>query len=1296
MNDNIIRGAVSQWTVVLTLFLLAILRPASSLAGEKRNDNSISPFETINLAGDTENRPLLENLRTQFKMAITNRVAIRKQPPTNPTVVPQHIVDRNDGTSFENLKVGKFETVDSRVGTWELSTGGASIDDRHAKTGKHCLHLSGGHETEVVLKLANSIKPDGELSFSAERWTSRSPFRFRISKKVGRTWNEIYNGDKAIKAGRSFRSNVKVNLGDPNITHLRFNISSPENTGILIDDFRIASAKPQSIASIEAVPFTLPALVGRPANAVFKLKVTTEGSLNPISITGIQGSLVGDASSQSIKTFQPYFGGHQSGFHCNVAFGKPQKPKQGHSRDFHGNQKLVDGDNYIWLASKLKDDANIDQTITAKINSITFSNDETKTIEGKPSVQRMGLAVRCGGDDGVHTYRIPGMATTNDGTLIGVYDVRRDTGGDLPGNIDVGMSRSANGGRTWDPMQVIMNMGIDPKWRGDGIGDPTVLVDRKTGTIWVSATWSHGNRSWFGSGLGLEPEETGQWILVKSDDDGVTWSKPINITEQIKKTEWSFLLQGPGKGITMSDGTIVFPAQYQDAPNKTDKIANRLPHSTFIYSRDNGKNWQIGTGAWDDTTEAQIVELAKGELMLNCRNNRASKRAIMTTTDMGKTWKEHSTHLKDLIEPGSCMASLINVGRELGSRGIKSKFDNQFLLFSNPNSLRGRNHMTIKVSQGGGATWPIEHQVLLDEQGGAGYSCMSMIDAETVGILYEGSQAQMTFQRIKINDILNPPKNQKTRNPAFSIIDQPKVRANLKVGSRMANAYLTTSGAGPSSFAPNKNIFDFARPFTNHMVLQREQPLRIWGTAKPGSPIEIILGSLAPKNTKTDDQGRWLVELPPQKASFEPTTLTAINEGGRFEITDVLVGEVWICAGQSNMEFELRKSTVGLEEIAAAGDNFLRLHNCPGGARGSSGTYSAKHMARLWPENFSEGQWQVDSANSAASFSAVGYYFAKRLREELDVPIGMINVSVGGTPIESWVSPDRLKRDQNLAAMFNGNWLANPVLDKWCKRRAKSNLKRAFAGEFDVPGDEYGPNHSFKPGFMFEAGIKPFSPLSIRGGLWYQGESNCDNPARIQIYDACFPLLVEDWRERFQNKNLPVIFVQLPAMGRPNWPVFREYQRRSLENFDNVGMAITFDTGHPTNVHPTEKQPVGNRLAQWALVEVYGQDGIPMGPIFKSKSVNGNVLEISFNQVGRELATNDDQPPNQFEIAGADGVYNPADARIVEGKIQLTSRNVRRPLNARYSWEAFPNPAPNLVNSAGLPASPFTTEESFH
>jgi len=342
-------------------------------------------------------------------------------------------------------------------------------------------------------------------------------------------------------------------------------------------------------------------------------------------------------------------------------------------------------------------------------------------------------------------------------------------------------------------MKVIMDMGDDPEWNYDGIGDPAVLVDKNTGSIWVAATWSHGNRSWRGSGPGLKPEETGQLMLVRSDDDGVTWSRPINITSQVKKPEWCFILQGPGKGITMRDGTIVFAAQYQDPPEQ-----KRLPHSTIIYSKDHGKTWQVGTGAFDDTTESQVVEIEPGVLMLNCRYNRKPVRVVMTTRDMGETWQKHTTSERSLIEPGSCMASLIDVDQEVG------KDMGKWLLFSNPDSTRGRHHITIKASSDRGLTWPKEHRLLLDEGNSAGYSCMSMIDEKTVGILYEGSQAHMTFQRIPLRDIIR-----RTGTPAR--LESPNQPATGK------------------SARPTKHSLRLPRVFGSQMVLQADAEIPVWG-----------------------------------------------------------------------------------------------------------------------------------------------------------------------------------------------------------------------------------------------------------------------------------------------------------------------------------------------------------------------------------------------------------------------------------------------------------------------------------
>ena len=295
--------------------------------------------------------------------------------------------------------------------------------------------------------------------------------------------------------------------------------------------------------------------------------------------------------------------------------------------------------------------------------------------------QKFGIALRKHNDDGVHTYRIPGLETTNNGTLIAVYDVRRNSEVDLQEDIDVGMNRSTDGGKTWEPMKIIMDMG---EWGGlpnreNGVGDPSILVDRQTGTIWVAGLWTHGKpdqRAWNSSGRGLTPEETGQLLLVKSDNDGKTWSEPINITKQVKNEQWQLFLQGPGKGISMKDGTLVFPAQF--------KNEDKIPFATIIYSKDNGKTWQTGTGAKPETTEAQVIELNDGSLMLNMRDNRnienkseTNGRAVMITNNLGKTWFDHPTTNRSLPEP-TCMASLIKDKFELNGKL------HDLVIFSNP------------------------------------------------------------------------------------------------------------------------------------------------------------------------------------------------------------------------------------------------------------------------------------------------------------------------------------------------------------------------------------------------------------------------------------------------------------------------------------------------------------------------------------------------------------------------------------------------------------------------------------
>lgn len=365
-------------------------------------------------------------------------------------------------------------------------------------------------------------------------------------------------------------------------------------------------------------------------------------------------------------------------------------------------------------------------------------------IEDRSTERRLAQALRNHGDDGVFAYRIPGLVTTPEGTLIAVYDIRHRTSLDLQEDIDIGMSRSTDGGRSWEKMKKIMDMG---RWGGlpdaqNGIGDPCVLVDEATGEIFVVAVWTYGlgnDRAWDQVGDGFSPETTAQLMVTSSRDDGSTWSAPRNITTQVKAPEWRFTLQGPGRGICMTDGTLVFPIQFVGP--------DRVPSAGIMYSTDHGQSWHCHGGACTNTTESQVAEVEPGVLMLNMRNNLRTGRVVCTTTDLGRTWTTHPSSLQ-LREP-VCMAGLLHVPAE------KNVLGKDILLFSNPDTTSGRNHLTIKASLDSGMTWLPENSLLLDEEEGWGYSCMTMIDEETVGILYEGSVSQIVFQTVKLEDIVH-------------------------------------------------------------------------------------------------------------------------------------------------------------------------------------------------------------------------------------------------------------------------------------------------------------------------------------------------------------------------------------------------------------------------------------------------------------------------------------------------------------------------------------------------------------
>ena len=524
---------------------------------------------------------------------------------------------------------------------------------------------------------------------------------------------------------------------------------------LLISSFGLtdtpAGVKPAMGRDLKMTIKKVPILVGKEENDLMYINISVDSTFKkPVSVTRVRIKFSKSSNPENLVSVNAYFYHEKIASDKKDLFGKVDLPKL--KNNIKGNSVLRSGINTFIFSFHPK--AGIEYTDHLLLTGIelSFSDKTVKIVEIPSDIDpwRFGLVLRKAGQDNCDTYRIPGLVTTNKGTLIAVYDNRYKDSKDLQNDIDVGMSRSEDGGNTWEPMKVIIDM---KEWGGrpeseNGIGDPCVFMDRSNNNIWVAGLWAYGNPGKHAaavSGPGLKPEETGQLVLVKSEDDGITWSPPANITPSVKNPAWHLMMQGPGMGITINDGTIVFPARI----NNADKV----PYSTIYYSKDHGNTWHIGTGAKSGTSEAQCVQLTDGSIMLNMRDNRNSKekgetngRAVAVTTDLGTSWTVHPSSNSALPE-SVCMASLIST--EIVIEGQTKRI----LLFSNPNDKYKRINMTIKASLDEGLTWPEKYQVLLDESEGYGYSCLTMVDDQTVGILYEGEK-DLYFQKILLKDII--------------------------------------------------------------------------------------------------------------------------------------------------------------------------------------------------------------------------------------------------------------------------------------------------------------------------------------------------------------------------------------------------------------------------------------------------------------------------------------------------------------------------------------------------------------
>jgi len=451
---------------------------------------------------------------------------------------------------------------------------------------------------------------------------------------------------------------------------------------------------------------------------------------------------LGDLESLTLFTT-----GDKEGFSPATPVGEPAMPAA--AVTFPVDQPLRVGKNVFWLSCRLKATADLHHRIATACTSVITSVGKVTPCDDSSTVRhRIGVALRKHKDDGVHTYRIPAMTTSAKGTLLVVYDMRRRMGRDLQEDIDIGLSRSTDGGRTWEPVRVIMDMG---EFGGlpqeqNGCSDPGIIVDQQTGEIFCFALWMNGKpgkHQWTddGSEPGFEIGKAAQFMMVRSKDDGLTWSTPKNLTRKLKQESWWLLAPSPQSGINLPDGTLVMPVEGRDGREPLETFA------TLMISRDHGTTWTVGKPSYSGGNECQAAQLGDGSIMLNIRNDHERFRAVVLTNDLGQTWKPHATHRNTLIEP-NCNGSLLRMDYE--QAGEKK----HVLLFFNPHTQKGRTHHTLQVSFDDGNTWPDSHHRLLDEGLGAGYPSLTQIDRDHVGVVYEGSQSHLVFQKFKVTELL--------------------------------------------------------------------------------------------------------------------------------------------------------------------------------------------------------------------------------------------------------------------------------------------------------------------------------------------------------------------------------------------------------------------------------------------------------------------------------------------------------------------------------------------------------------
>jgi sialate O-acetylesterase len=480
--------------------------------------------------------------------------------------------------------------------------------------------------------------------------------------------------------------------------------------------------------------------------------------------------------------------------------------------------------------------------------------------------------------------------------------------------------------------------------------------------------------------------------------------------------------------------------------------------------------------------------------------------------------------------------------------------------------------------------------------------------------------------------------------------------------------------------------------FGDHAVLQRELPVPVWGWADPGEKVTVTLADQQ-KTATADAGGKWSLKLDPLKAGG-PYELK-VQGKNRLTRSDLLVGEVWLCSGQSNMGMTVGGVLDKDREIAEADYPKIRMA-------------TPAHTPLPEPTSDTTVSWAVCSPKTVANFSATAYFFGRQLHRDLDVPVGLINSSWGGTPIEAWTSLPAQKAAPELAPIAEkylktvASYDPDKAQQQYQKQLADWEKARAKAKAEQKPFKTQKPREPMSPekspnsaATLYNGMIVPLVPYAIRGAIWYQGESNAGNAA---IYGTQMRTMIANWRKDWNQGDFPFLFVQLPnflaVQTKPSetggWPLIREQFVRTLA-VPNAGMAVTIDVGEADNIHPRNKQAVGKRLAQWALAKVYGKDLVACGPLYKSMRKDGGRVVLDFDYAEGGLEAKGGGPLTGFAIAGPDKKFVWADAKIEGRTVVVSSKDVRDPAAVRYAWAN--NPACNLFNTAGLPASPFRTDD---